>query len=442
MTDPMLLSVEGWMNVRRLRALRDAGGTWAEIGREAGCDWRTAKKYLQATAPAAPPSVARRAGQPRLIDPFTGVIDEWLRRQPRLRASVIHERLVAEHGFSGNYQRVKLYVAEARPRICPRPLDLHRRFEVLPGQQAQVDWGDEGSIETDAGPVHVSSFHMTLSHSRDPFCCFVASQDLTSFWGCHVRAFRHFGGVPAEILYDRTKTVVKRHVGRGQETPLHHEALAMAAHYGFSIRLAAPRRPESKGRVERQVLIVREHVLEGRAFASLAEMDEAFMAWLPLRRAEVHRTHGEVIAVRAARDRAALGPLPGADYVVSERHLRRVGKDCLVSFERSMYSVPWRKVGTSRVVELRVTAERVAIHSVGRDTELLCAHARSRTKGAWVVDDTHWQGLPDGTSSTAADCEVVVAIRDEDRFIASRAQRASIAVARRDLAHYDRVGAA
>ena len=31
----MLLSVEGWMNVRRLRALRDAGATWAEVDTEA-----------------------------------------------------------------------------------------------------------------------------------------------------------------------------------------------------------------------------------------------------------------------------------------------------------------------------------------------------------------------------------------------------------------------
>ena len=50
-----------------------------------------------------------------------------------LRATVIHERLVAEHGFTGSYQRVKLYVAEARPRIAaergqPGPLTALRGF--------------------------------------------------------------------------------------------------------------------------------------------------------------------------------------------------------------------------------------------------------------------------------------------------------------------------
>ena len=152
-----------------------------------------------------------------MVEAWAGVIDDMLRKEPRIQATVIHRRLVEEHGFTHSYQRVKMYVAEARERICPRPVEVHRRFEVLPGSQAQVDWGDEGIIETAEGPVHVYSFHMTLSYSRDPFCCFVTSMDLASFWDCHIRAFGHFGGVPATIVYDRTKTVVRRHVGRGVE---------------------------------------------------------------------------------------------------------------------------------------------------------------------------------------------------------------------------------
>jgi transposase len=272
---------------------------------------------------------------------------------------VIWERLVTEHGFDGHDQRVKVYVREHRARLTdPEPVGFHRRFEVLPGSQAQVDWGDEGELQTTTGPLHAYSFHMVLSYSRDPFCCFTAAQDLGTFWDCHRRAFAHFGGVPATLVYDRTKTVVRRHVGRGQATPLHPEAVAFAGHYDFAIWLAAPYRAQTKGRVERQVEIVRSHVLAGRSFASLAELDAAFAAWLPIRRAQVHRTHGEVIAVRAERDRAALRPLPAQPYVVCDRHTRRVGKDALISFEASHYSVPWRKVRPGGRVELRVTRPR------------------------------------------------------------------------------------
>ena len=103
-----------------------------------------------------------------------------------------------------------------------------------------MDWGDEGTIETATGPLAVYSFHMTLSYSRDPFCRFVARQGLATFYDCHRLAFAHYGGVRAEIVYDRTKTVVRHHVGRGQDTPLHPEAVAFAGHYGFAIRLGRP----------------------------------------------------------------------------------------------------------------------------------------------------------------------------------------------------------
>lgn len=193
------------MNIRRFKALHEAGASYAEIARECGVDWRTVRKCLAEDAPVTPPKGSSRLGsQPLLIDPFVEVIDAWLRADIMLKGSVIHERLVADHGFTGNYQRVKVHLREARPRIAAElvaedenPLTgLHRRFEVVAGAQAQVDWGDEGDILAHVGIPRVYSFHMTLSHSRDPFCCFVTAMDVATFFDCHRRAFAHFGGVP------------------------------------------------------------------------------------------------------------------------------------------------------------------------------------------------------------------------------------------------------
>jgi transposase len=398
------------MNVRRFRALHAAGASYAEIARECGVDWRTVRKYLAEDAPSVPPAAPSRAGsQPRVITPFVAVIESMLRNDLSLKGTVIHERLVADYGFTGSYQRVKMFLAEARPRIAAElaeadenPLTgLHRRFEVVPGAQAQVDWGDEGDLLAHVGIRNVYSFHMTLSHSRDPFACFTTSMDLATFWDCHRRAFAHFGGVPGAIVYDRTKTVVKRHVAPGVAVPLHPEAVAFAEHYGFVIDVLAAYRPTGKGRVERQVLIVRDHVLAGRVFDSIAELDGAFEAWLPIRRAQVHRTHGQVIGVRAQVDRAALGPLPDQPYLVTDKHLRRVGKDALVSFEASFYSVPARAVRAGQRVQLAVDGENVTIHALSHGPGTgagawLATHPRARQRGSWVVDPAHWDGLPDG----------------------------------------------
>ncbi|MGW0754272.1 hypothetical protein [Streptomyces sp. NPDC002587] len=115
-------------------------------------------------------SVAERAagsGQ-RVIDEFGPLIDSMLRVEVLMKAAVMHERLAQEYGFTGNYQRVKLYVQTARPRIAeklgitPKELaGIHRRFEVIPGAQAQADWGDEDKILAHMGIAKVYSFHMT-----------------------------------------------------------------------------------------------------------------------------------------------------------------------------------------------------------------------------------------------------------------------------------------
>ena len=260
------------MNIRRFRALHAAGATFAEIGRECGCDWRTVRKYLAEDAASAPPAAPPRKGtQPLLITPFIPLVEAWLRADLRIKGTVVHERLVAEYGFTGHYQRVKMFLAEARTRIATELADgdenplrgLHRRFEVVPGAQAQVDWGDEGDLLAQVGIPTLYSFHMVLSYSRDPFCCFTTSMDLAVFWDCHRRAFAHFGGVPGSIVYDRTKTVIKRHVAPRVAVPLHPEAAAFADHYGFAIDVLAAYRPTGKGRVERQVNIVRDHVIAG-----------------------------------------------------------------------------------------------------------------------------------------------------------------------------------
>jgi transposase len=451
----VVLDAERWLELRRFRALRDAGLSISEIARETGLHRRTVRKYLNAELGQAPQRSARPR-RPLAVDAFAHVIDAWLRAELLLKGTVIHERLVEQYGFAGNYQRVKLYLQEARPRIAaelgiaPDQLaGLHRRFEVVPGAQAQVDWGDEGGILAHVGVAKVYSFHMVLSYSRDPFCCFTTSQDLAAFWDCHRRAFAHFGGVPTAIVYDRTKTVVRRHVAPGQAVPLHPEAVGFAGHYDFDIDVLAAYRPTGKGRVERQVTIVRDHVLAGRGFASLAEMDAAFMAWVPDRRSRTHRTHGEVIGVRAARDHAALRPIPDRPYVVADRHLRHVGKDCLVAYAGNLYSVPARRVRHRQLVEIRATAATITIHATtpeaGGDT-LLASHPRAVGRGARVVDEAHWDGLPDGHTRAVTTGDTPPQPRRRDRpggsplqALLTRAAAAQVTVAARPLSVYDQI---
>ena len=112
----MVLDAERWLELRRFRALRDAGLSVSEIARETGLHRRTVRKYLNAELGQAPQRAAP-AKRPLVVEPFAHVIDAWLRAELLLKGTVIHERLVEQYGFTGNYQRVKLYLQQARPRI-------------------------------------------------------------------------------------------------------------------------------------------------------------------------------------------------------------------------------------------------------------------------------------------------------------------------------------
>ena len=143
--------------------------------------------------------------------------------------------------------------------------------------------------------------------------------------------------------------------------------------------------------------------------------------------------------MRAERDRAGLGAVPEQPDVVCDRHLRSVGKDSLVSFDASVYSVPWRAVRRRMRVECRVTHDAVAIWSLGPEPVLLATHERSRRKGAWVVDRSHWDGLPFAPGATELPpCAAVGP--DELEPVWARIPKAATPVARRDLASYDSVG--
>src|SRR5438270_400827 len=132
-----------------------------------------------------------------------------------------------------------------------RPLVAEKatvRFETPPGRQAQVDWG----VFKKPGRPRVQGFVFTLGWSRASFLDFAATQALAAFLRCHEGAFQYLGGVPEEILYDRTKTVWLRDDDRGD--PVFHPGLLdFAGHYGFRPRLCRPRRAQTKGKVENGV---------------------------------------------------------------------------------------------------------------------------------------------------------------------------------------------
>jgi Mu transposase, C-terminal len=105
---------------------------------------------------------------------------------------------------------------------------------------------------------------------------------------------------------------------------------------------------------------VRERLLRAHGFSDYGEANRAWERWnADVARRRVHGTHGEVVAARAERDRAALLALPPEPYLVVERTQRTVARDGLFSFEGRRYRAPAARPGER--VELVLGADELEV---------------------------------------------------------------------------------
>jgi transposase len=338
--------------VRRWRA----GASIRRIARELGLARNTVSLALRRVE-------ARRAGdgsgperRPCLLDPYEPVIDELLARYPDLNAVRLLEEL-RQRGFTGGYTVVRLRLRELRPRSSPAPVV---RFETAPGAQAQMDYSPFDIDFSAEGRRRVHAFSYVLGYSRRQYLRFVEAQDFATTVREHVRAFEHLGGVAATCLYDNMKVVV---TGYEDDVPVYNPRfLAFATHYGYRPVACRPRRPQTKGKVERPFHYVQTSLLNGRTFETLDHLNQTALGWLAhvadvreLR--ELRKTPLQLYE----EERSSLIPLPAQPYDIWPVTYRTVNAEGLITYRQNGYSVPWRHIG--RIVPVRVTETEVIIYS-------------------------------------------------------------------------------
>lgn len=172
--------------------------------RELDLDVKTVRKWWKRTW-----RPQRRAKRGRVLDAHRPFL---VGRAPEVgfNAVVLHRELVAL-GYDGSYSAVVKYLQPLRGAWRPEEAPTVR-FETAPGEQAQVDWGSTW-VYLGTERVRVHLFTMVLAYSRRLFVRAYRSEGLESLLDGHERAFEHFGGRTATILYDNPRTiVVARHV--------------------------------------------------------------------------------------------------------------------------------------------------------------------------------------------------------------------------------------
>ena len=336
--------------------LHQQGLSVSAIARHTGLSRGTVRKYV--TRGIEPPAYGPRLPRPSLLAPFEHYLRDRLNAFQELTGSRLH-REIRELGYSGGYTAVKDFLREVRPR---QSAGFEVRFETPPGRQAQVDFAHFRTVFADEPGAEriVWLFSVVLGHSRMQWGRFVLHQDLPTLLRCHVAAFETFGGVPAEILYDRMRTVFRREDAENGHVIYNATLRAFAEHYQYQPKACRPYRAKTKGKVERPFRYVREDFFLGRSFRNLDDLNAQFYEWLDhVANVRVHATTRRVVAEHFAEERPSLQPLPIGPFQAALRLERRITRDGMVSVDGNLYSVP--NATKRRVVEVHSAASEIRI---------------------------------------------------------------------------------
>ena len=370
--------------VQKMLALSALGWGSKRISKELGCSRNTVREYLRQGG-WRPMDVASRAGA---LEPHGEWLAERLRRH-RGNADVVRQDLQRELGIAVSLRTVQRAVEPLRRELRAEALATIR-YETAPGQQLQIDFGSTTvMVGGEAQRVHL--FVATLGYSRRCYVTVFLHERQSAWLQGLEGAFRHFGGLPHELLLDNAKPLVQDHDVRTREVKFNDRFHAFCRYWGVVPRACAPYRARTKGKDERGVGYVKRNAIAGHRFDSLEALYAHLQRWMrEVADVRVHGTTGEPPIERFEREeKLRLKPLIAKAPFLQVRELtRRVHTDACIELDTNRYSVPWRLIGETVTV---VVAER-SVRVLYAGQEMAC-HAQSPLRRTTVIDRAHLVGI-------------------------------------------------
>jgi transposase len=240
-----------------------------QISKQLGLDRGTVKKYLEQ------PDITcqKRPDRESKLDPFRDLILQMVNDYPQIKAPLVLQHIKIK-GFTGEITIVRDYLRQIRQD----KKQAFIRFESLPGEQFQIDWGHFGSLIYGNISRKLYALVVLESHSRVLFVVFTHSQNQATLHQCLVAAFLYFGGTPEELVVDNMVTAVIERVG--SMIRFNKAFLDFLRHFGITPKACNIRAPHEKGKVENSIRYLRNNFWPLRKFADLDDVNHQVLAWL------------------------------------------------------------------------------------------------------------------------------------------------------------------
>jgi hypothetical protein len=237
---------------------------------------------------------------------------------------------------------------------------------------------------------------------------------------CLMEAFEYFGGLPKAALTDRMKSVL---LEMEDKTPRWNPRFAdFMASIGVAPRVCKAYTPQTKGKIERSVGVIKQNFWPGVSFSDIDDLNRQAHIWCERINSRVHRTTHE--RPRDRREQEKLSPFPAAfawERFATEE--RKVSWDGYLSYDGVLYGLPSDPPVAGTVVQVR---ERQGVLSVWSQGHLLAELAKRPLSQVTVTHPDQFRNVAPAASL-------------RERTVPLGHQRAAPVVVRRALAEYDQL---
>ncbi len=337
----------------------------AAMARIMGCDPRTVKRYLNGYKPKEKKQKAKKSK----LDNFKETIISKLEIGC---TSMAIFKFIQKEGFTGSYSLVADFVQKHKQEQIKKATI---RFETAPGLQAQVDWKENLKMISKNGEIFVVNiFLMVLGYSRMKFVKLTSDKTQNTLFKCMNEAFKYFGGIPKEILFDNMATVVDRANSRIGNVKLNTKFVQYAKDIGFNPITCRIFRPQTKGKVESLAKLVDRLQVYNNEFETYEELEKIVKMFMQEINNEVSQGTNMRPIERLKKETKYLLPLPNQNilntYTTSPKEYK-VSKESMITYKGKKYSVPTYLIGKS--VSVVETDEYIHIYYT---TNLVTKHKK------------------------------------------------------------------
>lgn len=354
----------------------------AELARRYDCDPRTIDRYLKIQSGELEAKSSSRVYISKLDDYKSTIINKVDTYGCTAMAAY---KFICKKGYTGKYSIVADFVKRHKDDETKKATI---RFETNPGLQAQVDWKEDMTLVNRFGEVfRINIFLMVLGYSRYKFLMITSDRTQETLFNCMVSAFKHFGGVPHEILFDNMKTVVDHAKSSFARTVFNERFEYFAKDIGFKPIACRPYRPQTKGKVESLAKLMdrlKAYNEEFESWNDLVNISQNFMDDL---NHEVSQGSGEIPVILFNKEKEYLLPPPNNGILTSyisrqEDKTYPVNRESMIKYEGKKYSVPTRYIGE----RMTVTTDDTGNLSIYYNNEFVVCHAISSKMYNYTID--------------------------------------------------------